>query len=195
VNKWEGLFGRLAITSHCIADASRCNMSQDQLDRGEFVPSPEVSLATMQQCWRWMREFLWPHAVQFYNSTTENSEEMKYPRKFADFLLARNVREVKPGYLSGVWSDYRDLKTINQRREFWDCIINLGIGKSANEGFDRTGQIPRRIIINPKFLDGRFNDRAEVVRQQLARHRSVMHPAFVAAQRREDSEREPGEDN
>jgi hypothetical protein len=189
VNKWEGLFGRLAITSHCISDAARCNMTQEQLDRGEFVPSPEVSLATMQQCWTWMREFLWPHAVQFYEGQQSSNPENEMLIKFADFVLARGITEVQPGYLSGKWSTYRELKTIQQRREFWDSVLNIGLGRSANQGFDRTGNIPRTIIINPRYLDGRFSARAEHARAQAERYRDIMHPAMLDAQ-----ERQPGED-
>ncbi len=175
IGKWEGLFGRLAITSHCIADAAK----------GLKEPSPDVTLKTMKQCWAWMQEILWPHAVHFYGTTLDRElSDQTALISFANFVLARNIKEVKPGYISSIWSHYRKFKTIQQRKEFWDSVVNAGIGRAAL-GVDRSGQIAATYAINPKFLDGRFNNRAEIAREQAERYREIMHPAYIAKQKRE----------
>lgn len=175
LGKWSGLHGRLMITDHCIADA----------DRGLPSPSPEVSLKTAQTTWAWMEKVLWPHAVQFYTSLSTQGDDNSALLSFANFVLARNITEVRPGYLSAEWSHYRKFKTIQQRREFWDSATNVGIVRPKNDGFNRTGQIARTYEINPKFLDGRFKTQAENARHQAERYREIMHPAFISKQARE----------
>ena len=174
IGKWEGLFGRLAITSHCIEDAARCKLDLDALKAGNFVPSPEISYQTMQQVWGWMQGLIWPHAVHFYTSTMDQSDSNKHLLAFANFVIARKLEFVRPGYLGSEWTHYkREIKTIQQRKEFWDSVVNAGIAAPADLP-DRTLLVAKKYVINPKFLDGRFESFAAIAAQQKERYKEIM---------------------
>ncbi len=170
VGKWEGLFGRLMITSHCIAAAAR----------GSTVPYPEVDLSTAQQAWNWMHGLLWPHAVHFYTRTIEKDSENTHLLAFANYLMARpETNEVKPGYLSGQWSHYkRHMKTTQERREFWNSAVNAGFVLPGAD-FDRSLQIAKTYTVNPKLRDGRFKDYGELASQQRDKYREIMPEGFT----------------
>lgn len=178
IGKWEGLFGRLAITAHCIGDAAR----------GSQHPSPVVGLETVQQCWRWMKNMLWPHLLHYYGGTMEASSMDKSVRAFADFVLARDITEIKPHALASHWTHYRrEIKTIQQRREFWDAVCLTGWAK-ASGGMDRTGSISSQYAIHPR-VHVIFKQRKAIAKVQAQRYREIAHPGFIGAQTRE-----PGED-
>lgn len=175
LNKWEGLLGRLCITSHCIADAAQ----------GLPVPSPEVSLATIEQCWRWVQNILWPHAHYFYTASIETAMG-KNLQKFGDYLLARpGLKEIKTGYLTAQWSHYKTFTTMQTIREFWDAAVRNGAVRPHGHATNRAGTLPAVFEVNPKFHDGRFSLRAQVAAAMVARARETMPAQF---------RREPGED-
>lgn len=177
LGKWEGLFGRLMITSHCIECAAH----------GLIHPTPLVSLRTAEQAWGWMRWILWPHAVHFY--TGSMLEEFSLGKGFADYMLARNLREIKPHVLNSGWSRYRtNLTTIQMRREFWVRLEQFGWVRPLTP-MDRNTLIAHEYAINPRVFDGRFSEQAKTAEISVIRYRQAMHPAMLAKQGRE-----PGED-
>lgn len=177
VGKWEGLMGRLAITSHCIEDAAQ----------GLDCPSPEVSLATMQQVWRWMKGLLWPHLLHYYGGSADVTPMDKSVRLFADFVLARDIAKIKPHELASKWTHYRrEIRTIQQRREFWDAVCMTGWARGSGQ-LGRSGSIYDRYVINPD-AHTEFTHRKAVAKLQAEKYREIAHPAFIAAQR------EAGED-
>lgn len=178
IGKWEGLFGRLAITSHCISDAMA----------GLPCPSPEVSLATVKQVWRWMHGLLWPHLVHYYGGSADVTPMDKSVKAFADFVLARDIEEIKPHSLASTWSHYRrEIRTIQQRREFWDAVCLTGWARGSG-ALGRSGSIYDRYIINPAAHQ-LFKHRKAIAKMQVDKYREIAHPAFIAAQGRQ-----PGED-
>lgn len=178
LGKWEGLIGRLAITSHCIADAAR----------GSKTPSPVVELETMQQVWRWMTGILWPHLLHYYGGSQELSAQDKAVKLFADFVLARDITEIKPHALASTWTHYRrEVRTIQQRREFWDAVCMSGWARGSGQ-LGRSGQIYDKYLINPE-VHRKFVQRKALAKLQAEKYREIAHPAFIAAQGRE-----PGED-
>lgn len=178
LGKWEGLFGRLMLTSHCIESAAA----------GMPFPAPYVSVAVAEQSWRWMRNLLWPHAVHFYLGQIDQGEEYASVRAFAEFCLARDIREVRPYEMTQTWSHYRRFKTIQQRREFWARVEMAGWVRPIGV-FDRNTAIARAYEINPAAYDGRFAGQSAVAKSAVVRYREAMHPAMIQAQGRE-----PGED-
>lgn len=174
LGKWEGLIGRLAVTAHCIADAAR----------GSTVPGPEISLATMEQCWRWMHGMLWPHLLHYYGGTMEASPMDKSVRAFADFVLARDIEEIKPHALASTWTHYRrEIRTIQQRREFWDAVCLTGWVKAVG-GMDRTGNIAGLYRVHPR-AHTIFVHRKAIAKVQAQKYREIAHPSFQAQQGRE----------
>ena len=177
LNKWEGLLGRLCITSHCITDAAR----------GADVPSPEVSLDTIQQCFRWMQFILWPHAHYFYTSSIETAMGRNM-QKFGDYILARpDLTQIKTGYLTGQWSHYKTLTT-PETREFWDVAQRNGWVRPLGAATNRSGTLPAIMEVNGKIHDGRFADRKRIAEANVTRARETRPATF-------DRKREPGEDD
>jgi hypothetical protein len=177
IGKWEGLFGRLAITSHCIADAAA----------GLPCPSPEVSLATVQQVWRWMHGLLWPHLVHYYGGSADVTPMDKSVKAFADYVLARDIEDIKPHALASSWTHYRrEIRTIQQRREFWDAVCLTGWARGSG-ALGRSGSIYDRYIINPAVHD-LFRHRKAIAKVQVEKYREIAHPAFISAQQREPGE-------
>ncbi len=179
LGKWEGLFGRLMITSHCIECAAQ----------GLGHPSPQVSLRTAEQAWGWMRWILWPNAVRFYQGATDQGEEFKSGKAFAEYVLARDVRRIRPHRLTAQWSHYRDnYKTIMARREFWARSEHLGWVRPLGQ-LDRNSSLASEYEVNPLAFDGRFSEQSATAQASVTRYRKAMHPAMLAAQGRQ-----PGED-
>lgn len=143
LGKWEGLFGRLCITAHCIHAA----------DAGRPFPDPVVPLDTARQCWRYIHEMLWPHALQFYENSFD--EGPRAPLKWAaGLILVRGWREVTTTKMLHNWSGYRRLNTPAMRREFWDWFVTAGWLR-PNGGFGGSSG-PTRFSVNPAVHDGRF---------------------------------------
>lgn len=177
LGKWEGLFGRLMITSHCIECAAQ----------GLGHPSALVSLRTAEQAWGWMRWILWPHAVRFYMG--EAGDEFSMGRGFAEFVLGREITRIKPHVLNSIWSRYRkNLITIQMRREFWVRLEQCGWVRPFG-AIDRNSLIAQEYEVNTRAFDGRFSEQAKSAANSVLRYRQAMHPAMLAKQGRE-----PGED-
>ncbi len=178
LGKWEGLFGRLMITSHCIECAAQ----------GLAHPSPLVSLRTAEQAWGWMRWILWPHAIRFYMG--ELGDEFKSGRLFAEYVLARDLRRIRPHILNSKWSHYgRNYTTIQQRREFWARLEMAGWVRPLGM-LDRNAQLAQEYEINTLAFDGRFADQAKQAEVAMLRYRQAMHPKML-----EQQGREPGSDD
>ena len=178
LGKWEGLFGRLMLVSQCISAAAL----------GMRCPAAYVPLKVAQQAWAWMQSLLWPHAVTFYMGQADQGDEYASVKAFADYCLARDVEAVQPYEMTQRWSHYRRFKTIQQRREFWARVEQVGWVRPLG-AFDRNNAIARAYEINPRVYDGRFRAQAFTAKSAAVRYRDAMHPAMVRAQGRE-----PGED-
>ena len=174
LGKWEGLIGRLAVTAHCVSDAYH--------DRQ--CPSPVVSLETVQIAWNWMHGILWPHLMQYYGGSMQTSALDATVKEFANFILARDLTEIKPHWLASNWTEYRrKVNTINLRREFWDAVCMTGWARGSGT-LGRSGQIYDNYIINPAVHET-FKQQKAIAKLQAQKYREIAHPAFIAAQTRE----------
>lgn len=176
LSKWKAYLPRLALTLHAIAAA----------DAGLEVIPAAIEDHTTASAWEYMRECLWPHLLHFYNTLSDNADDRQHLVAFANYVLARDLTEVRPAYLSSKWTHYqRKVRTIQQRREFWDSVVQAGWARPSG-GFDRTGQIAAVYEINPD-AHKRFASEAKAAKAQIERYRDIMHPDFK-------QRREPGED-
>jgi len=176
LSKWRAYLPRIALIMHAIEAA----------DAGCEVIPATIEEHTVANAAKYMIECLWPHLLHFYSTLTESAEDRVTLTAFANYVLARDLTEVRPAYLSSKWTHYqRKVKTIQQRREFWDSVVQSGWARSDG-GFDRGGQIASAYIINPSVFDGRFAAQADIAKAQIERYREVMHPDF--RQRREPGE-------
>lgn len=179
LGKWEGLFGRLMLVSHCIESAAY----------GMRHPAALVSRRVAEQAWRWMRSLLWPHAVHFYTGMVDQGEELKSCHAFADYILGRGLRVVKPYTLPSAWTHYsRNFKTIQQRREFWARVEQSGWVRGVGQP-NRNTMLCSEYRVNPRAYDGRFAEQIRLSEERIARYRREMHPSMLAQQGRQ-----PGED-
>ena len=177
LGKWEGLYGRLMITSHCIEAA----------DQGRMFPDRQVSLETAQQCWRYMREILWPHALHFYDGILAENDARNPIKWIAGLILVEGLSEISTTFLSRRWSGYRAIKTPQQRKELWDGLVTAGWLKPAG-GSDVASKMPTRYSVNPAVLDGRFNDARLAYETERRRYTEIMHVKMPRTRR------EPGQD-
>lgn len=179
LSKWRAYLPRIALTLHAIQSA----------DAGREVIEPTIERDTVALAWAHMRDCLWPHLLHFYTMMADSDEESRAVKLFAEFVLARNITEVKPSWLGSNWTYYRrNLKTIHERREFWAQAESVGWVRRAGE-IDRQAGIAARYVVNGKAFDGRFSEPQEAAILALELHRAAQHPAFLAAQ-----SREPGQD-
>lgn len=177
LSKWRAYLPRIALTLHAIEAASNgC----------EVIPAT-IEEHTTATAFEYMLGCLWPHMLHFYSTITENAEDRVHLVAFANYVIGRRMDEVRPAYLSSKWTHYqRKIKTIQQRKEFWDSVVNAGWAR-PDGGFDRTGQIASIYNINPCVYDGRFAEAIEAAKAQIEKFREVMHPDFR-------QRRQPGED-
>ena len=179
LGKWPGLFGRLMCVSACIRAA----------DAGMTTPPAVISLDIAEQAWRWLKELIWPHALQFYMGQADLGDETKSIRQFAEFILARELNgKIRPHWINSNWSHYRyTLKNSRARREFWIMAEQAGWVRAVGT-FDRNGgQLASEYEVNPLAFDGRFSDQIKQARNLLQRNRDAM-PEWMGRKR------EPGEE-
>lgn len=176
LSKWRAYLPRIALTLHAIeAAAAGC----------EVIP-PAIEESTIACAWNYMRECLWPHQLHFYTMLTESNDDRVHLVAFANYVLARGLEEVRPAYLSSKWTHYqRKIKNIQQRKEFWSSVVNVGWARPGL-GFDRSGQIAGAYEINPA-VHTLFKEPADVARAQFEKYRELMPEDF----RRQ---RQPGEE-
>lgn len=168
LGKWGGLYGRLMLTSHCIAEAAA----------GRPMPGQFVSLETAEQAWAWMSEILWPHAIRFYEEMGDTQPIDISQQTFARFVLARDLRIVGVRALAQNWTHYkRKITTIQHRREFWDAMCNSGWVRPSG-GPDRTGNIATQYTVNPAVFDGRFKAEQEAAALRAQQFRDAEPEAF-----------------
>lgn len=179
LSKWRAYLPRLALTMHAIEAAdSGC----------EIIPGV-IDADTMRTAWNYMRDCLWPNLLRFYGILLENGEETRSVRIFAEFVLARDIRTVKPHALASNWTHYRHtFKTIAQRREFFAQAEACGWLRPLGP-IDRNKGTAADYQVNPKAFDGRFAAAAMAAEAAAEAYRLIMHPAMLAKQGRE-----PGED-
>lgn len=179
LSKWRAYLPRIALTLHAIEAA----------DQGSEVIPATIEEHTMACAWAYMRDCLWPHLLHMYSTLDQGGEDAHSVRSFAEYVLARDFRRVRPHSLASNWSHYRrTFKTIQQRREFWAQAEQSGWVRPIGL-FDRANSISSEYEINPLAFDGRFAAQVIAAQEAAERYRLAMHPAFLRAQGRE-----PGED-
>jgi hypothetical protein len=190
LGKWEGLFGRLALTFHCIEAAAR----------GLMTPDPYVSFTTAMQAWTLMRNLLWPHLFDFYTSAIGGRERSDCA-KLAMYILARlddPRSEVSRGKLTtselASWTHWRLMRESDPtgRRiiNLLESMIHGGwiypiLGSAARS----TRGIYTRYAVNP-MLRERFPEQVAMAVEQRRRWAEITAPTRAAM----SGSREPGED-
>lgn len=174
LGKWEGLFGRLMITAHCIADA----------DSGARMPSQTVGLRVAEQSWHWLRYLLYPHAVRFYGESSPSESDRMF-LKFCTYILARTDGRVSLAELqTGERAAWKSLDA-NPSKELAMILRLMRSGilrpATAPRSIDR---LPSHYAVSPLF----YERNAHLIEAEDER-RKAEHKKVLVKQGRE-----PGED-
>lgn len=187
LGKWEGLFGRLVLTYHCIESAAA----------GLPQPRPEVSLDTCARAWGLMKNLLWPNMFHFYMAAMggkENSDSMR----LANFILARlhdDGSAVSQGRLTTTelapWAHWRTMRNEDPSgRRTQNLLDHMTQSGWISPILGSVSSITRKFsqyTVNP-YLADRFADQAIYARAERAKWAALM-PEKMPSKRRE-----PGED-
>lgn len=178
LSKWRAYLPRIALTMHAIECARE----------GREAITDTIEESTVALAWAYMRDCLWPHMLHFYSTINEYSDADKSVKAFAEYVLAREVRTIKPHKLNSAWSNVKKGMSTVQWRELWAQIEAAGWARPIGTPVKSTG-LSSEYAVNPLAFDGRFDGPAKLAREAVEIHRAAMHPAFLARQGRQ-----PGED-
>lgn len=178
LSKWRAYLPRIALTMHAIECAAA----------GREVITATIGRDTVALAWDYMRDCLWPHMLHFYSTLDQYGDEDKSVRTFAEFVLARNIRTIKPHKLNSAWGNYKRSLTIQQWKEFWVRVEGAGWARPIGQTIRSSG-LSSEYEINPRAFDGRFEDQIISAQVAVEKYRAAQHPEFLKRQGRE-----PGED-
>ena len=178
VSKYRGWLARIALADHCILAA----------DDGREAVTPEISYDTLERAWRYLRDGLFPHAMRFYTSLDVHGSNDALVKKLAEYVLARNVRYVKPHKINSAWGNVKHSLTIAQWKEFWAQAERMGWARGRGPVTKSSG-LCSDYEINPLAFDGRFSEPTKLAMEAVQVARLNQHPEFLAQQGRQ-----PGED-
>ncbi len=170
--KWEGLWGRLALVSHCCAAA----------DAGKHFPDERVSLDTAEQVTAYIKHFIFPNALHLYEVSLADSAQSPLKRVAGDILttLAGSARITRSD-ISHAWSPgWRKLAETVKR----DTITAL-----CEAGWMRADGMTY-FLVNPA-VHGRFKEVAQSLRAEKSAQASLMPEKMP----NKFAERSPGEED
>lgn len=103
LGKWEGLFCRLAITYHVVESAY-----------ARAYPAPEIPTETVQRVDRFMRDYLFGHAMAFYADILSTNAAMEHVRWIAGWIASRRLTATSLRDIHGAYNRWRTLKDHEQ---------------------------------------------------------------------------------
>lgn len=159
--KWEGLFPRLLLTYHVINCA----------DKGVY-PDAMVSGETAALVYKFMMEYLFPHAVHFYVEVLDNSDHMEHARWIAGFILSRSLESVSK---RDIVASYRALR----KQPSW--VLKNAMGFLESSGWIQptrfTNDGATRWDVNP-IIHREFKSIADSEKQRREEDRANLQQTF-----------------
>jgi hypothetical protein len=137
MGKWEGLSPRLMLTFHLI----ECCSAGENYDR-------PVSEATAERVLYYMKEFLFRHAMVFYEETITESSTSEAVRWIGGYILAHQKqtlanRDLLRAY--GWWESAQD----DQRQRVMARLSDFGWIEPKEQNKDRFKALPSQWTVNP----------------------------------------------
>lgn len=168
--KWEGLWGRLALVSHCCASA----------DLGRPFPDAYVSRETAEQVTAYIQDFVFPHAQQLYEVSLAESAQSPLKRVAGDIITTLcDKARITRSDISRAWSPGWRKLTEQLQRQTVTALCEAGWLRVDGQHF----------AVNPG-VHVRFAEVAQGIRKEKAAQAALM-PSKMP---NKFAERQPGED-
>lgn len=153
MGKWEGLSPRLMLTFHMIECAAA----------GESHNRP-ISEATAERVLYYMREFLFRHAMVFYNETLADSGITEAVRWIGGFILAHDKAELTNRDMLRAYSWYSSA-TDYERKAVMTRLSDFGWITPKDAARDRFKPLPGAWSVNP-LVHGRWKEKAALEKRR-----------------------------
>lgn len=138
LGKWDGLFGRLAITYHVIECASEY----------KHPSSRRISTETAKMVERLMCGYLLHHAIHFYSEILDANDRQEHVRQLGRLILAKRIERLTKRDIMLYWK-------ASARMEWWqvravvDVLCTMAWLEPDTEAIDTDGK-PRAWFVNPE---------------------------------------------
>lgn len=167
LGKWDGLFGRLAITYHTIQCAAD----------GVHPTTRRVSDAIGAQVERLMCGYLLHHAIHFYSEILDAHDRQEHLRQLGRLILARKFERLTKRDIMLYWKAAGKLDWW-QVRAVVDTLCTMAWLDPDLTAIDTDGK-PRAWFVNPA-VHQMFNDHAEQERERRRAASEAMREVFAA---------------
>jgi len=108
LNKWEGLFARLALTMHAVTVAGFERAFSTYSSSPGLAAAPEISGEIGRCVEKLMLEYLLPTALRFYSKFFGRPEHVKHACWVADHILARELQSISGRDVGRAYNELRD---------------------------------------------------------------------------------------
>jgi hypothetical protein len=173
-------FGRLALAIHCIRWASlpkEKREMQPQLPttddvwtaQGTSQPPGMISLETAAMARRFLEEFIFPHAREFYRSMLDQSPSEGHATWIGEYILSRGLRMISRGEIQ---KNYKALKDPSKTGLLSYGMAFLETHSWVRPVWTKKDGTPTTWEVSPKVNDGRFKEIADRERSRRETERS-----------------------
>jgi Protein of unknown function (DUF3987) len=156
LNKAPNEFGRLALALHWIQWAA---LPTDQRRAG---PPEEISLATAQMARRYLTEFVYSHAWEFYGRMLSRSAGDDHATWIAEFILTRGLLKITR---RDVQRNYSALKSADKHGQLTAAMQVLEL-QGWVKPIKWHDKVPKVWAVNLAVHDGRFAEITEAERRR-----------------------------
>jgi hypothetical protein len=154
-------FGRLALAFHYIQWAALPK------DRRGVAPPETISLATAQMARRYLTEFVYSHAWQFYGRMLSRSAGDEHATWIAEYILTRGLQTITR---RAVQRNYSALKSADRHGQLTAAMSVLEF-QGWVKPIKWQGKVPKEWMVNPAVHGGRFAEITEAERRRRAEAR------------------------
>jgi hypothetical protein len=164
-------FGRLALAFHFIEWAA---LPVDQ--RGE-KPAELISPETAKRAARYLIEFAYSHAWEFYGRMLSRSAGDEHATWIAGYILSRGLPKITRREIQ---RSYSALREADNHGRVTVAMAVLGLQGWVSEPTGWNGKVPTEWPVNPAVHDGRFAEIAEAEQIRRAEARESIREAAAA---------------
>lgn len=159
VGKYEGLYARLLVVWHCV--------TMFQREKWSWIVDETVA----SECAKFLKEFLFPHAVYFYHNVLDLNDSISVIKDVGKAILTLSEEKVTNRSLARKSKEWRKMSDahkmdVMQSLDAYSWIAPLD---SANSG----RKLPRYWVVNPK-LKVNFKAMIDKEKKRIEMAREVM---------------------
>ena len=161
LNKIPNEFGRLALAFHHIVWAAA------PPDQRGIAPPETIPLAIAHMARRYLTEFVYSHALEFYGRMLSRSAGDEHATWIAEFILTRGMSRITR---RDVQRNYSALKSADKHGQVTAAMSVLEF-QGWVKPIKWQGKVPKEWMVNPAVRDGRFAEITEAERRRRAEAR------------------------